>query len=273
MKIQTHVLVIFFVTIFCMTASAQNAFMGDTAQTQLAQAFSFRPVGEWSTTSYNQSGATSDYNDSRWRVDLTPYLWLAGQSGDVLVRNIEVRDIDISFSDVLEDLDMGFAGHLEATRNQWTILFDLNYVNISDKPNTVIVRLKNLTTEIGATYHITDAFEFLGGARIVRYKIELTPDQLSPREDSKTWVDGFAGLRASARVGESFVVSGRGDIGGFGSDFSWNIILDGSYRIAPWGSLYFAYRWWEIDFGSNDDNEFQVNILTHGPVLGLTFHF
>ncbi len=117
----------------------------DLAQTELAQAYSLSPAGERSTISYYQSGDTSENGESRWKVDFTPYLWMAGLSGDVLVRDIPVRDIDVSFSDVINDLDMAFAGHLEATRDKWTILFDINYLNLSDKPNTVVVRLKNTT--------------------------------------------------------------------------------------------------------------------------------
>ena len=250
---------LFFVAACFSTASAQNAFLTDLSQNQFADEYSLNSAAEPVTGAYFQTAGTSGDDASGWNVAFTPYLWIAGQSGDVVVRGFTVSEFDVSFGDVLEDLDMAFAGHLEATKdNKWTLLFDINYVNISDSPNVAIVRLKTATTEIGATYHINDSFEFLGGARIVRYKLEVTPGNNVTLEDSKTFLDGFAGIRASAKVGKSSTVSARGDIGGLASDFSWNIILDGSMRFADWGSFYLAYRWWEIDYGSNDDNDFQV---------------
>jgi hypothetical protein len=97
---------------------------------------------------------------------------------------------------------MGIAGHLEATKENWTMLFDLNYTNISDSPGTRILRLKSMISELGGGYHMNPDFLFLGGARIVRNKVEIT----SPHEiigtlhQSKTWVDPFIGAQASAKL-------------------------------------------------------------------------
>jgi hypothetical protein len=211
--------------------------------------------------------------DGEWTADITPYFWIAGQNGDSVVLG-QASEIDISFSDIIENFDMGISGHLEANKDKWTLLFDLQYINVSEKPDTVVIRVKNTVMEGGVTYRLHPAFEALGGVRIVRYKLELTPDLIEPIEASKTWADPFVGVRAKAQVVDNFSVSGRFDIGGFGagSDFSWNLILAGSYdweRI----SLLFGYRAWNVDYDSGEGlRELELDLTTHGPFVGITFH-
>jgi hypothetical protein len=211
--------------------------------------------------------------DGVWTADITPYLWMAGQNGDAVVLG-QPTEIDISFSDVIDNFDMGLAGHLEANKDRWTLLFDFQYVNVSDKPNTVEIRVKNTVLEGGTAYRLHPAFEALGGVRIVNYKLELTPEILDPIERSKTWVDPFVGGRAKAKVSDNFTVIGRFDIGGFsvGSDFSWNLILGASYdweRI----SLLFGYRAWNVDYDSGEAlRELKLDLTTSGPFVGITFH-
>ena len=211
--------------------------------------------------------------DGEWTADLTPYFWMAGQSGDSVVLGQE-NEIDISFSDVISNFDMGLAGHLEANKDRCTLFFDFQYINLSEKPNTVEIRVKNTVLEGGTAYRLHPAFEALGGVRIVNYKIELTPEILDPIEKSKTWVDPFIGGRAKAKVSDHFSLSGRFDIGGFsvGSDFSWNLILGGSYDLKR-VSLLFGYRAWNVDYDSGEDlRELELDLTTSGPFIGLTLH-
>jgi hypothetical protein len=211
--------------------------------------------------------------DGEWTADITPYFWMAGMNGDAVVLG-QPTEIDISFSDIIDNFDMGVAGHLEANRNKWTLLFDFQYLNVSEKPDSVEIRLKNTVLEGGTAYRLHPAFEALGGVRIVNYKLELTPDIIDPIESSKTWADPFVGGRAKAMVSDDFSVSGRFDIGGFGagSDFSWNLILGGSYEFSRI-SLFFGYRAWNVDYKSSEGlRELELDLTTHGPFIGITFH-
>lgn len=280
MKTQGIIFSVLIIALFSLSASAQStAFLSSMNQSSLSKEFRLKSFGEnksYASYQTSESSTTMESDDSGWRVDLTPYLWMAGMSGDAALRGIPVENIDISFSDIIKDLDFGFAGHLEATKSNFTLFFDINYINISEKPQTVVVRVKNTVGEIGATYHLGAVFEVLGGARIIKWKLELTPSQIPITiERSKTFVDPFVGARVRARLGKAFTLGARGDIGGFGvgSDFSWNIILDASIQVARWGSIYIAQRWWNDDYGTNDDNDFQLDLLTAGPIVGLTFHF
>jgi hypothetical protein len=279
MKIRGIILTTVLLLLFSISAFAQSDAFLSSIQANLSKEFSLRSFDDSGTGNYYQTSeppTTMEEETSGWRVDLTPYLWMAGMSGDATLRGIPIEHIDISFKDIIEDLDFGFAGHLEATKGKFTLFFDINYINISEKPQTVVVRVKNTVGELGATYHLGNVFEVLGGVRIIKWKLELTPSQIPVTfERSKTFVDPFVGGRVRFPLGKSFIVGARGDIGGFGvgSDFSWNIILDASIRVARWGSLYAGYRWWDDDYGENDNKDFQLDLLTNGPILGFTFHF
>ncbi len=280
MKISVLALSVFVLSLFSFSASAQNAaFLASIDQTELANAYNLKLTGESTADSYLQSTeltTASEMDSSKWQFAFTPYLWMAGLSGNGVLRGVPVGDIDISFSDIIDDLDMALTGHFEARKNNWTLLFDLFYLNISEKPQTIAVRVKQTVTELGGTYHLNSWFEALGGVRIVKYRLELTPTPLDEPlfEGSKTWADPFIGARAHAKLGKAFTVTARGDIGGFaiGSDVSYNVILGSYLQVARWGALNFGYRWWDVDYNTDNDN-FTVDTLTYGPFIGMTFFF
>lgn len=280
MKIGVLALSVFVLSLFSITASAQSgAFLASIDQTELTNAYNLKLTGESTADSYFQStepAAASEMDSSNWEFAFTPYLWMAGISGNGVLRGVPIGDIDISFSDIIEDLDMALTGHFEARKNNWTLLFDVFYVNISEKPQTVVVRVKQTVAELGGTYHVSPWFEALAGVRIVKYRLELTPTPLDEPlvEGSKTWADPFVGARARAKVGSAITLIARGDVGGFaiGSDFSWNILLGGAIQVARWGAIDAGYRWWDVDYDTDDEN-FKVDTLQAGPFIGMTFFF
>jgi hypothetical protein len=96
---------------------------------------------------------------------------------------------------------------------------------------------------------------------------------------SQSWVDPLFGLRLRHQFTPSQAVTARGDIGGFGisgsSQFSWQLAgiysytwqFDG-YALAAIG----GYRALSVNknFGGSGDN---LNLLIHGPIVGLTVKF
>jgi hypothetical protein len=135
-------------------------------------------------------------------------------------------------------------------------------------------RLWNISTQIALD--ITGALDFsdprLSGFDRTR-SINLADS------GSQSWVDPLFGLRLRHQFTPSQAVTARGDIGGFGisgsSQFSWQLAgiysytwqFDG-YALAAIG----GYRALSVNknFGGNGDN---LNLLIHGPVVGLTIKF
>ena len=71
---------------------------------------------------------TSSHN--KWEFLLIPYGWLTRVDGDVTVRGIE-SSADVSFSDILENLDFGGQVHFEAWKGEWGLFVDPTYLKLS----------------------------------------------------------------------------------------------------------------------------------------------
>ena len=55
-----------------------------------------------------------------WEFAVAPYLWMAGIDGDVTVRGTK-GSIDADFGDVLDNLDAGIQGYIEARNGKWGV--------------------------------------------------------------------------------------------------------------------------------------------------------
>jgi hypothetical protein len=97
-------------------------------------------------------------------------------------------------------------------------------------------------------------------------------------EPADWWVDMQLGLLLGARPWQRWSFGLGGAVGGFGigssSDFSWNAALIGAWHFGERWSLELAYRGLGFDrrFGSGAD-DLSLNLIQHGPLLGITYRF
>ena len=68
---------------------------------------------------------------NEWRFTVAPYIWGVGLSGDVGIFGRGPVDVDIPFSDILENLDFAAMGVAEAHNGTWGVFVDLNYTSLS----------------------------------------------------------------------------------------------------------------------------------------------
>lgn len=69
--------------------------------------------------------------DTGWHVSVAPYLWAMALTGEVEARGV-TTDIDMSFSDILKELNIGAMGVLEVRRGRFLFLFDSVWASLSD---------------------------------------------------------------------------------------------------------------------------------------------
>ncbi|MEM7144476.1 MAG: hypothetical protein AAF591_05035 [Verrucomicrobiota bacterium] len=98
-----------------------------------------------------------------WSLELRPYLWTANLKGDVGVQGLTVP-VDVSFGDVLDNLDFAFAGEAELRYRRWGFFVDGNYIKMSpgidEVPlglfDTVGIEIKQVLLAMGVLYRVAE---------------------------------------------------------------------------------------------------------------------
>ena len=225
--------------------------------------------------------ASRDYS-----FEFTPYVWGANLNGDTSVGGLPSAHVEASFSDLLERLDFGFMFMFEAKPRQGRLglIIDGIYMKLTDDLTSASRLATNLNGKFtqqyyGAalTYRVNDgplALDFVGGVRYndLRIRLEVVQGLLAPRsnEESKGWADGFIGARLIAPIDERWSCVAYGDVGGGGSDSTWQVLLGGSYKISDTGAVKFGYRFMAVDY---DKDNFRWDMDTKGVYVGYTFKF
>ena len=116
--------------------------------------------------------------------------------------------------------------------------------------------------------------DVLGGVRVSHISTDLTfsPGILPGQEvqASRTWVDGIVGLRGKAALSKKVFVTGKFDLGGGGSKFTWQLFGGAGYNVNPKIALIFGYRVLDVDYNKNN---FVYDMNQRGPIIGLGFKF
>ena len=231
------------------------------------------------------SQATQAASTDNWQFQLTPYLWIASISGRSGIGNL-IIDTDTSVTNSGVELNFGFMGTFEARKNRFVFLTDLQYSDLAtEKGNPgpffsstrASIRTFILDPEVG--YRILDngqgAFlDVLGGIRYwhlnanLAFSAGILPAVEASR--SRSWVDGVVGLRGKAALSERWFVSGKADLGGGGSNFTYQLFGGVGFNVGKRYALVGGYR--DLNVNYNKDG-FLFDMSLHGPILGFGLKF
>jgi opacity protein-like surface antigen len=247
---------------------------------------------------------------SEWRFTLAPYVWGVGLSGDVGVFGKGPVDVDIPFSDILENLDFAAMGVAEAHNGTWGVFVDLNYTSLSaDKSRSRalerdIFEQFSVEAQVSASADITEFIgTFMGQWRAVdsdqmtldlmagaRYwnidndiearasltgqgpQNELTFSRAVSGSDGASWVDPMVGVKSRIDTDTAFYLTGWGMIGGFGigSDFNWDVMGGVGYEWTDHFSTVLGYRALGVDY---EDDGFVYDVIQQGVAVGAVINF
>ena len=199
-----------------------------------------------------QAGATAtDAATGGWQFTIAPYLWAPRTDIDLTVGPLTRSTTIDFFSDVVDNLNLGFTGHFEANWREWTGLLDLLYLKLGkdESPNGVPTELdfQLLFFEFGGTYRLATlpvgrtgriTLEALAGGRLMYVDAELTIGGQS-RSRSTTLIDPMFGGRIAYHITDTVALWFRGDVAGFGisdsqSELTYNLIAGLNWRFTPW---------------------------------------
>lgn len=222
----------------------------------------------------------------KWHFQFSPYFWLASLHGTGGVGNRTVG-VDASFSDVFDTLDFALMGVFEARKGKFILLVDTEYVAVSDDRATpgpffsnVNAKFKTFIFDPEVGYRLYDdpdkgaSVDVLGGIRVWHVSTEFDFGAgILPAlnvQGSRNWVDAIVGLRGKTAVSEKVFVTGKFDLGGGGSKFTWQLFGGLGYNIKPNIALIGGYRVLDVNY---DKDNFLYDMNQRGPIFGLGFRF
>ncbi len=205
-----------------------------------------------------------------WKHELAPYMWGSAMEGTTGIGGV-TADVDLSFSDILDNLEMGFD----------TIFMGLGATQ--DSRNGLAkadIDVDQFVLGAGAGYALSERFVVLGGLRYIDLsaEVEVTGPlgNTSDAETDESWVDPYIGAQYTIPLSEAWSLNLYGDIGGFGigSDFAWQGLVTFRWQLTERTGALAAYRYMDVDYESGrGSNRFLFDMAFSGPALGLVFTF
>lgn len=230
--------------------------------------------------------SAEDMDSDKWEFGAQIYLWGAG----IGVTTSEGDDIDISFSDLMSNLDMALMTTLVARKDKWTLFADIIYLDVSGTKThstaNIIGRPTKVKVEVGmeawvvttaGAYEVmqteTTRLDLVGGVRYFWLKMPLKfdiGDHISEKTSPSGHVwDGIVGMKGNTRLNEKWYLSYYLDVGTGDSDLTWQAAAGFNYKFKKLDAV-FGYRYLAWDF---DDNDAFDDINLSGPYAGVKFRF
>jgi hypothetical protein len=234
-----------------------------------------------------------------WTIRLTPYLWATAFNGDATVKG-QKADVDVSFGDVLSNLDGALLGQIEATKGPWSLVAQGNFLRAS-----IDGSVDQFDTDVDANAVIGELFGAYrlahwplgsteaGSVRPMGIEHGLTLDGLAgfmythldadlevkgnglERHFSanQQWATPFVGLRTLVGLNEHWFLAAVGYAGAVSSDNTvWNLQGLVGYAFNESISVEAGYRALYQNYENGNGNDrFHYDVITHGPVIGVTF--
>lgn len=232
-----------------------------------------------------------------WKFEATPYILAAGLDGTVGVRGVEA-DVDMSFSDIWDNLDIAFMGLFTAEKGPWTFMLEGVYFKLTDEPsknvtgpfgNVSVSGALEATVELtiyqgSVGYRVFDEttkVDLIGGVRYTKVKADMdvkistTPGIVFPGGrrsggGSESWADAVVGVRVLHPVAKDVALLGYADVGGGGSDKTYQLIGGVNWTFREGFTAKAGYRYLSWDY---DDNGTVWDVDASGPYLGLGIQF
>lgn len=232
-----------------------------------------------------QAEETSASDD--WKVSTSMYLWAAGVGGNVK----NGSEIDVTFNDILSNLDMSFMGNLEARKDKWFVATDLIYISLSDsadgllRPDAGDIAVKGsfaldqiiLTPTVG--YNLIDSKKgtldtFIGvqyvniDTTVKLSSVGVASSHYKKATETDDVFDGIVGVKGQLNLEGNWYIPYYVDIGSGDSNFTWQTYTGISYHMDQ-TNIFFGYRYLEWDLG----NKVIDNLNLNGPIIGAKYTF
>lgn len=230
-----------------------------------------------------------------WQFDFTPFAWYAGIKGSVRDDSLPEEGVSIEqkWSDVFAKLERALMGTFEVRYNRWGAIADAVDYRIRGGGTVTGGReIVSLSAEgslaqkfytVAALYRARTGgtpIDILAGGRytLTDWSIDITlvnppfSTGLDVLKSNASWIDPFVGARIQKPVSKRWLLTGSGDIGGFGvgSRLSMQGQATARFSFTDWFGGNLGYRAISEDY---EDRGFKYDVVNAGPMLGLSFRW
>lgn len=216
-----------------------------------------------------------------WTFRVAPYVWAAGLEGEIGVQGV-TADVDLSFSDLVEEVDMGFMGQFEARNGRFGLVASPMWISMSGEASgpagffDASITAESTVFDGFATFAVTPKLEVLGGLRYTELDCEIelqAPGAQVSVTESKSWIDPIVGVRYVHQVAARWSLLFRADIGVAGdSDSIWRAAGLIGYELSRRSTLVFGYSALDYDYEEGSPaSRFTWNVTMDGPIVGIGF--
>jgi hypothetical protein len=214
--------------------------------------------------------------DSGWQFAIAPYLWAADVGGKTQAGS----SIDISFDDIVDNLESALMVSFEARKNKWMILADYLYLDVAASkqvgPLPITMNLRSKVVHLAGGYNLyqeKSRLDLIFGVRNLDLDLGLSTVIMgTPVSGSQSGniLDGIIGVKGQLGLSKRWYLPYYVDIGTGDSDFSWQATAGASFRAAKWVDLALVYRHLEWDLGKD---KLAAELNLSGPAFGAIFRF
>lgn len=232
-------------------------------------------------------GISTKANAEEWKTTGAVYLWGAGEKGEVAtLPGVPPAEIDIEFSDILDNLEMAFMGILDMRKGDWAVLTEILYLDVESDD----LKTSGPLFDGGAfdqqllSYAMAISRRYMFGDTVVdpyvgyRYwdltnELKLDAGVLSATsiDESESWGDLFVGARAQTPITKNWYLAGLFATNVAGDSDSFLDLYAGvKYNLSDTSHLIIGYRQLEVDY---DNDDFLFDVELSGPAVGAIFNF
>ena len=221
----------------------------------------------------------------QWDWKATPYLWGINMTGDVSIGPIN-QDIDVSFSDILSNMEIGGALFTEFGKGKHAVHFDYTYLRLRPEPTELPSPPFPQNAEL-ATKMTVNIFEpaynyrwngpggpaFVVGARLTDMAIRMNPANFPAATAGPSWWDYFVGIKTHNAISANWDFEFYGTVGTGGSDLPWTLQAVFARRYSNDNRLHLGFRLWGVDYSQGEGlKRTALDLNYYGFMIGYEFN-
>ena len=224
-------------------------------------------------------------DSDQWDWKITPYLWGINMTGDVSIGPIE-QNIDVSFSDILSNMEIGGAVYAELGKRKHAVHVDYTYLRLRPEPTELssppfppnaelATKMTTRIFESGYNYRWNgpDGPAFVIGARMTDMAIRMNPANLPAVTSGPSWWDYFVGVKTHNAISENWDFDFYGTVGAGGSDLPWTLQAMFGRRYSNDNRLQLGFRLWGVDYSQGKNlRRTKLDLNYYGFVVGYEFN-